>query len=127
MELPEIDLSRIQDEGARQCIVGLMNLVQELMAENQRFRAENQEERLIAWYKQRLVDERDPSARANMLWQLGDHSAAVEAITRVSGYWESKSRNESGFISNFRSTKSSTLSDSPRIVWSRCNVSIRSA
>ena len=43
MELPEIDLSRIQDEGARQCIVGLMNLVHELMAGNQQLAAENQQ------------------------------------------------------------------------------------
>ena len=40
--LDELDLSAIQDERARQCIVLLLNLVEELKRENAELRAENQ-------------------------------------------------------------------------------------
>jgi hypothetical protein len=36
-------LNRIQDEGARQAIVRLLNLVEELAAENHTLREENQQ------------------------------------------------------------------------------------
>ena len=38
----DLDLSRIPDAGARECIVRLLNLVEELAAENRELRAENQ-------------------------------------------------------------------------------------
>ena len=42
-ELAAIDLNQIKDPFARQGMVLLMNLVEELSAENQHLRAENQE------------------------------------------------------------------------------------
>jgi hypothetical protein len=38
----ELDVSRIEDAGARECVVRLLNLVEELVAENRTLRAENQ-------------------------------------------------------------------------------------
>jgi regulator of replication initiation timing len=40
--LEDLDLSSIQDEGIRQCIVMLLNLVEDLKQENRALREENQ-------------------------------------------------------------------------------------
>ncbi len=40
--LEDLDLSSIQDEGTRQCIVLLLNLVEDLKQENRALREENQ-------------------------------------------------------------------------------------
>ncbi len=74
--LPTIDLDQIADEGARRAIRGLLNLVEELAAENRRLRADVQR---LRDENNRLKGEQGrPTITANQPPAAADHSSERE-------------------------------------------------
>src|ERR687886_1756989 len=74
--LPTIDLDQIADEGARRAIGGLLNLVEELAAENRRLRADVQR---LRDENNRLKGEQGrPTIKANQPPAVADHSSERE-------------------------------------------------
>lgn len=74
--MPGIDLSQIKDPLARQGMVLLMNLVEELSAENQRLRAEVQQ--LRDEIKRLKGEQGKPDSKANKREAASEHSSEKE-------------------------------------------------
>ena len=72
----DLDLSRIQDAGARECLVRLLNLVEDLAAEARTLRAENQ--RLRDEIARLKGEQGKPTIPAGTPAGGGDHSSEAE-------------------------------------------------
>ena len=86
----DLDLSQIQDAAARECVVRLLNLVEEVAADNRALRAENQ--RLRDEIARLKGEQGKPTIPPAAPPGGGDHSSEVERRQRKT--WTKRSKKQ---------------------------------